>query len=97
VLALAFSQEQQTAKTIAELRQVMALAPGFDPSWENFIPILIAPGRPDEAISVCRQALGMAPYSPGLRLALGSTLLLQNQEAEGAEQLRYAYLLIPNP
>ena len=95
VLALAFSQEQQTAKTIAELRQVMALAPGFDPSWENFIPILIAPDRTDEAINVCRQALAMAPYSASLRLALGSDLLLQNLEVEGAEQLRYAYLLNP--
>lgn len=95
VLALAFAQEQQAGRTIEELRQIMALAPGYNPSWEDFAPILIASGRPDETVSVCRQALATAPSSPGLRLALGTTLLLLDQEAEASAQLRYAFRLNP--
>jgi tetratricopeptide (TPR) repeat protein len=95
VLALAFAQQQQAGRAIEELHQVMALAPGYDPSWESFTSILIASGHPDETVSVCRQALAMAPSSPGLRLVLGSTLLLLDQEAEASAQLRYAYRLNP--
>jgi tetratricopeptide (TPR) repeat protein len=95
VLALAFAEKQQAAKAIEELRQIMALAPGYDPSWGSFTAILLASGHPEEAVSVCRQALAMAPSSPDLRLALGSNLLLQNNDAEGSAQLRYAYLLNP--
>jgi Flp pilus assembly protein TadD len=95
VLALAFSKELQTDKALAELLKAMALAPGFDPSLENFTSILVVQRNPGETITMCRQALAISPYSAGLRLALGSTLLLQSHEVEGAEQLRYAYLLNP--
>jgi tetratricopeptide (TPR) repeat protein len=95
VLALAFAKKEQADKAIAEFREAMVVAPGYHPSWEDFTSILIAPECPDEIVKVCRQALAMAPFSPGLRLALGSALLVQNQDAEGAEQLRYASLLDP--
>jgi hypothetical protein len=37
VLALAIRrQDSRPANTIAELRKVMTLAPGYDPSWEEF-------------------------------------------------------------
>jgi tetratricopeptide (TPR) repeat protein len=95
VLALASAQMQQAGKAIEELRQVMALAPGYDPSWESFTSILLASGLPNETVSVCQQALAMAPFSPGLRLALGTNLLLLDQDAEGSVQLGYAYRLNP--
>jgi Flp pilus assembly protein TadD len=95
VLALAFAGRHQTGRAIEELRRMMEEAPGYDPSWDSFVPLLIAFGQPDEIAGFCRQALAMAPFSPDLRLAFGMALLLQGQETEAGTQLRYAYLLNP--
>ena len=95
VLALAYAHEHQAGKAIEELRRIVTLAPGYDPSWEDFTSLLIEPGHADETVDVCRQALAMAPFNSGLRLALGTALLFQDQEAEASAQLRYACLLNP--
>ena len=95
VLALALVHQHQSDKAIAEIRQVIALAPGYDPEWERFTSLLIAPGNPDDTIDLTRQALAAAPFSPELRLALGSALMFKDQEAEASTQLRYACLLSP--
>jgi tetratricopeptide (TPR) repeat protein len=93
VLALAFAQRQQPGRFIDELRQVLALAPGYDPSWGTLAPLLFAQGHPDETISLTRQALAAAPFSAELRMALGSALLLKDQVAEAEPQFRDACLL----
>ena len=97
VLALAFAHEHQAGKAIEELRQTMAMAPGYDPFWREFTALLAVPEHPDDTISVCREALAMAPFSPGLRLALGSALLRKGLEIEASAQLLYAGLLSPEP
>ena len=95
VLALALARQGQTEKAIDEIRKTMALAPGYDPSWKNLSSLLVAQGHPDETISLARQALAAAPFSPELRVALGSALVFKDQEVEAAIQLRYACLLDP--
>ncbi len=95
VLALAFAHKQQAGRALEQLRQVLVLAPGYDPAWEEFSSVLMASGHPDETINVCRQALATTPSSPGLRLALGCALMRQDQDAEASAQLRYACQLSP--
>jgi Tfp pilus assembly protein PilF len=97
VLALAAVLQQQPGKAIDEIRQVMALAPGYDPSWKSLAPFLIEQGNPDATIDLIRQALAAAPFCPELRFALGSALMQKNQDVEAAAQLRYACLLMPQP
>ena len=46
VLALA-SAASTTGQGHREIRQVMALAPGYDPAWESFASLLNMPGNPD--------------------------------------------------
>ena len=46
VLALASAYRQQPGRAIDEIRQVMALAPGYDPSWKSLASLLIAQGIP---------------------------------------------------
>jgi predicted Zn-dependent protease len=95
VLALALVHQNQPDRAIDEIRQIMALAPGYDPSWKSLAALLIAQGNPDETIILTRQALAAAPFSPELRVSLGSALLFKDQEAEASKQLRYACLLNP--
>jgi Flp pilus assembly protein TadD len=95
MLAFALARQHKPDRAIAELRQVMALAPGYDPAWERFASLLNMPGNPDERIDLTRQALAAAPFSPELRMALGSALMFKGQEAEALTQLRYACLLDP--
>jgi len=97
VLALAAVLQQQPGKAIDEIRQVMALAPGYDPSWKSLAPLLIEQGNPDATIDLIRQALAAAPFCPELRFALGSALMLKDQDVEASTQLRYACLLKPQP
>jgi tetratricopeptide (TPR) repeat protein len=95
VLALALAHRQQPEKAIDEICRIMALAPGYDPSWKNFGSLLIDPEHPDETISMARQALASSPFSPELRVMLGSSLLFTGQENEASNQFCYACLLNP--
>jgi hypothetical protein len=51
------------------------------------------PGNPDGTISLTRQALAAAPFSPELRVALGSAQAFKGRADEADAQLRYACLL----
>ena len=90
VLALAATFRHEPGKAIDEVRQVMALAPGYDPSWNSLGSLLIEQGNPDATISLTPQALATARFSPELRVALGSALVFKGREAEAESQLRYA-------
>jgi Tfp pilus assembly protein PilF len=95
VLALAATFRHDLGKAIDEIRQVMALAPGYDPSWNSLGSFLIEQGNPDATISLAPQVLATARFSPELRLALGSALVFKGREAEADPQLRCACWLSP--
>jgi tetratricopeptide (TPR) repeat protein len=95
VLALAAAYRHETVKVLDETRQVIALAPGYDPSWKDLARLLVDPENPDATISLTRQALAAARFSPELHLSLGSALEFKGQDAEAEAQIRYACLLNP--
>jgi tetratricopeptide (TPR) repeat protein len=93
VMALVFANKQETAKAIEQLRQTMVIAPGYDPSWGSFTSLLFDPEYLDETVKTYRQALAIAPFSPDLRIALGSALMCEGREGEASAHLYRAYMV----
>ncbi len=77
--------------------------PDGRPNWNRADPsnhqqlasLLDRQGRNEEAIRVARDGLGVAAFSPELRYALGSGLVIGGQPVEGIAQLRLAGALKP--
>jgi tetratricopeptide (TPR) repeat protein len=96
VLALALSHEQRVDDAIEEIRRVMEMAPGYNPGWDTLAALLVAQGHSEATIDLNRQALGLAPFSADLHVALGSAMLFNGRESEASDQLEYAWRLNPD-
>jgi serine/threonine protein kinase/Tfp pilus assembly protein PilF/TolB-like protein len=87
-LAAAYSNTDQLAKGIAELRQVLRLNPFSANAYRNLVLYLARNNANDEAITAFRDAQQHGISSPELHWGLGLAYLGQNKMALAREEFR---------
>jgi tetratricopeptide (TPR) repeat protein len=87
--------ENRIGEALEQARKVVELAPGDGRAYPQLATLLIKQQRYDEAIQVSRAGLGVTPFNPELRFALGTALVSRNEATEGMAQLQLAAGLKP--
>jgi tetratricopeptide (TPR) repeat protein len=95
-LAMALSNVPQVEQALAQARAAVEAAPGNGMAFECLATLLLQQAKYEECERVARQGLGVLPFSPELRVALGASLSGGANDAEADAQLQLAFTLNPN-
>ena len=84
------------AKAEAEMKEGIALNPGFGPAHHWYAHLLMYLGRSDEALREARKMVELDPLSPAANLHLGYQYQLTRDWDQAIEQQKKTLLLDPN-
>jgi tetratricopeptide (TPR) repeat protein len=96
VLGRIAEDQQDTDTAVAWLMKVMQMDPGNRVAYQQLVDLLIASGRADKALEMCRFYAENHPKHPFFQFALGDVLFRTGSRAEAADQLRAALELAPD-
>jgi predicted Zn-dependent protease len=88
--------EGDTAGAERALREALARDAAYRPALERLHDLLLAQGRPRDALPPLRRATGSAPRCPECLALLGSALLASGDAAAAAQALAQAASLAPD-
>ncbi len=94
-LAGVFVDQGDLAKAEAEYETALKLMPALGGAYVNLADVYRQKGRDDEAEKVLRRGVAASNRDPGVRYALGLTLVRQKRLAEALKELELAATLPP--